>query len=184
MGQIIRFDRSLSIHTPLLLLHGTDDEILPPDNDAPGSGEKGKESRSRRWWIILGVIAAVLIVVGVIGLVLTYWKWFLLAGVLGLGALYGYYRARSRLRDRKKKPTESTSAPKVRVETTSKTTESTPEDRTEKERATKERAADIARLRELEAARDAAAEREAHEAREREVDDELAAMKARIKRDG
>jgi len=160
------------------------DEILPPEKDAAGSEEKGKESSSRRWWIIAGVIAAVLIVVGVIGLVLTYWKWFLLAGVLGLGALYGYYRARSRLRDRKKQPKQAAEAQKVRVETTSKTSERSEEDRAATDLAAKERAADIARLRELEAQRDAAAEREARAAREREVEDELAAMKARIKRDG
>ncbi len=50
--------------------------------------------RKRTKWIILGVVALMLLL-GVIGLLLSYWQWFLLAGLVGVAGLYGRYRWRA-----------------------------------------------------------------------------------------
>jgi hypothetical protein len=157
------------------------DRVLPPDEtDADEDGDD-KPKRKRRGWLIAGGIAALLVVIGVIGLVMAYWQWFLLAGVLGLAGIIGYYRVRRRFSSKKKKnknkSADGSEAASTRVEREAPKRR-VAEDKDEETAAAKARAAEVARARELEAARDAAAEREA---REREVDEELAAMKARIK---
>lgn len=63
--------------------------------------------RKRTKLIVLGVVGF-LLVLGVIGMVLSYWHWFLLLGLVGLLALYGRHRWRAR---REEKQETAASAP-------------------------------------------------------------------------
>ncbi|MBL8742388.1 MAG: hypothetical protein JNK04_14870, partial [Myxococcales bacterium] len=73
------------------------DDLLSTDEEkAKREAEKAGEQKSRRWkYIALGVLALCL-VVGVVGLMLKFWTYFLFAGVLGVAALYGWWRLRKR----------------------------------------------------------------------------------------
>lgn len=159
------------------------DGILPPDEDAPLAGKDLPKS-SRKWWIIASVVAAVLVVIGVIGLVMAYWQWFLVAGVVALAGLYGYSRLRRRRAGSRKEASakKTTVAPESKREKEAVSKPRIAEDDSSRA-ATKQRLADEERLRQLEAERERAVEREARAERESEVDAELAAMKARIKRE-
>ncbi|MFO0619175.1 MAG: hypothetical protein U0414_41685 [Polyangiaceae bacterium] len=61
-----------------------DDLLLSDDEKAARTAEEERAAKSRRWKWIAGLILAVVLVIGVVGLVLSYWYWFLLAGVLGV----------------------------------------------------------------------------------------------------
>ncbi len=67
--------------------------------------------KKRTKWIILGVIGLVLLI-GIVGMALRYWHWFLFAGLVAVAALYGRYRWRKFRSAQKKEPV----APRV-VET-------------------------------------------------------------------
>jgi hypothetical protein len=57
--------------------------------------EAALAKRKRRKWIAFGVVG-LLLALGVVGLVVSYWQWFLLLGLVGLAALYGRHRWRKR----------------------------------------------------------------------------------------
>lgn len=59
--------------------------------------------RKRQKRIAIGVVG-LLLVLGIVGLVISYWHWFLLAGLVGLLALYGRHRWR-KSRSAKESPT-------------------------------------------------------------------------------
>lgn len=122
------------------------EESLMSDEEleAKRAQDEALAKRKRQKTLALVVIGA-LIVLGVVGMVLAYWHWFLLAGLLGLAALYARHRWRTR--------SKGTPAPKTRVEATPKAKAAEPE-------------------------KPALASREAHD---REIEDELAALKARKK---
>lgn len=119
--------------------------------DEERAGRKAEQAaiakRKRIKWIVLGAVA-LLVLLGVIGMVLDYWQWFLVLGLVGLAGLYGRYRWR-RYRSERRKPEAS------RVQ------------------------ADQGKLEPRE--RPAVA-REASAAPDTSIEDELAALKARVKK--
>lgn len=153
-----------------------DDIILSDEEKAKRETEKAEVQKSRRWkYIALGVLGLCL-VVGVIGLVLSYWQYFLLAGLLGAGALYGWWRfrkSRSAAKEAKEAAVEAAAKPaaiKAKAEPV---------------RVVEEPEVDLAAQRAAaaqEARERAEAQREARAEAERQIDDELAEMKARLKK--
>lgn len=70
------------------------DALSTEEERAQRKAERAALAKKRRTkWIVLGVIA-LLLVLGMIGLAVHYWHWFLLAGLVALAALYGRYRWR------------------------------------------------------------------------------------------
>jgi hypothetical protein len=129
-----------------------DDALLSDEERAERKAKE--EAASKRKWqkrIAIGVVA-LLLVLGIVGLVINYWQWFLLAGVLGLVALYGRYRWRKRRSEGSRATGEPAS-----------TKRSTPE-RIEPPRAR------------------VTAERVSPPSDDTDVEAELAALKARVKR--
>ena len=149
-----------------------DDLLLSDEEKAERAAVETRDSKGRRWKLVAIAVLGLFLIVGVIGLVLNYWQWFLAAGVLGLVGLYAWWRMRRRL-GKKAEPAVETVAP-ARVATESP-----------KERL---RAPDPAEAAEAQArakeAREARAKElaEARAQSEAEVDEELAAMKARLKK--
>ncbi len=145
------------------------DELLSGDDASVPQTEKAEASKSRRWKLIAMGVLGLFLVVGLIGLLLSYWYWFLGAGVLGVAGLVGYSRLKSRIAKRslpKEEPkVEAIAAPSVRV---SKVADAEP-------------APSSAEARRAEVESRARALAEAQAVREQEVDEELAAMKARLK---
>lgn len=66
--------------------------------------------RKRTKLIVLGVVGF-LLVLGVIGMVLSYWHWFLLLGLVGLLALYGRHRWRARRAEKQETAAEVSTKP-------------------------------------------------------------------------
>ena len=144
------------------LLSGEDKPALP--------SETTSATKTRRWKIVAVAVLGLFLIVGVIGLLLSYWYWFLAAGVLGLVGLVGWSRLRSRLAKRSPpKDTAKDEAPALEAVRVS----------TKAEVAAPPQVSAEARRAEAEARAHAVAE--AHAIREQEVDEELAAMKARLK---
>lgn len=149
------------------------DELLSGEDTNASAEESAADSKNRRWKIIGAVVLGLCLVVGVLGLLLHYWLYFLAAGLLGVGGLVGWSRLRKRMGARQlskgtAKAASKESAPalepvRVRLEA--------PEDDAAK-----------AAIRRAKTEAEAQALEEAHAVREQEVDDELAAMKARLKR--
>jgi hypothetical protein len=152
-----------------------DDIILSDDEKAKRETEKAEVQKSRRWKYIALAVLGLCLVVGVIGLVLSYWQYFLLAGVLGVGALYGWWRFRKSRAATVEAKVETTEAPPAVAAKTS----------AEPVRVAKEPEVDAAaeRAAAAQAARERAeVQREARAEAERQIDDELAQMKARLKK--
>ena len=82
-----------------------DDLLLSDEEKAQKEAERAAASKSRRTKILVYGVVGLLIVLGVVGLVVSYWHWFLLAGLVGLLALYGRHRLRKRLAARKESKT-------------------------------------------------------------------------------
>lgn len=137
------------------------DKLLSGEDGAASTEGAPADPKSRRWKIIAAVVLGLCLLVGFVGLLLNYWVYFLAAGLLGIGGLVGWSRLQKRIAARKianeKTPTAKEHAPSI----------------------------EAVRVRhDALPAAPAAAEalEEAHAMREQEVDDELAAMKARLKR--
>jgi hypothetical protein len=151
------------------------DEVLgdeAPEKDAP---KDEKSSKSRRWKIAIIAVLVLALGIGLVGLMISYWQWFLAAGVVGLAALYGYYRWRRRKRDTETEAEAEAPARAAKEEPKARVAPLEDQDEValralEREKAARERA------------RQAEAAREARAQMEQEVDDELAAMKARLKK--
>jgi hypothetical protein len=145
------------------------DGLLSGDDASVPEPEKAEASKSKRWKLIAMGVLGLFLVVGLIGLLLSYWYWFLGAGVLGVAGLIGYSRLRSRIAKRslpkEAAKDEDVAAPPVRI---SKAADPEPVRPSAEER----RAEVESRARAL---------AEAQAVREQEVDEELAAMKARLK---
>ncbi len=133
--------------------------------------DKKDASKSRRWKVIALAVLGLCLFLGLVGMVLNYWVWFFGAGVVGLAGLYGYYRLRKRLGRPKEglaegePPSQARQALRVAAPVEEpKPAEPTPEAR---------RAEAKARARAME---------EARAQQEQQVEDELAALKARMKK--
>lgn len=156
--------------------------LTSDDEKAQKEAKRAAASKTRRFKLIAFGVVGLLLVVGLLGLFLSYWQWFLLAGVLGLGGLYGWYRVRKVLRARKKEAQPEAleakaehEAAELRVE---EADEPAPRDREELAEEARRRAAELREQR----AHDAQAREEAQAIEEQQIDDELAAMKARLKK--
>lgn len=111
--------------------------------------------------ILLGLLGLFL-VIGVVGLALTYWPYFLIAGLLGLAGLYGRWRWRRRKTEGEEPKKEAQKPTRSRIEGEPAEQATRPVDAGEQARQRRARA-------------------EAAAAEEAALDEELAAMKARIK---
>lgn len=128
------------------------------------AGLRGEENEGRRWRLVVYAVLGLCLVLGVVGFVLSYWMYFLGAGVLGALAVLGYWRLKARLAASREP--EAAAAPakapeRVRVE---------PE------------VAAPAPEPQVDARARAQALAEARAADAQAVEDELAAMKARLRR--
>ncbi len=148
------------------------DELLTGEQAKVEKAEDAAPSKGRRYKTIALVVLALCLVVGLIGLLLSYWYWFLAAGVVGLAGLIGYSRLKSRLA--KAKPSDDRKVEPAAEKAPALERTRTPPD------AEAVRAALEAKRAEAAARQRALAEAEAM--REQEVDEELAAMKARLKK--
>lgn len=79
------------------------------EREAREAREAEEQKKKRRKLLLYGVVGLFL-VLGAVGLVLNYWQYFLLAGVVGLLGLYGRHRWRKR-RAPKQSPAASKKAP-------------------------------------------------------------------------
>jgi hypothetical protein len=138
-----------------------DDLLSSDDEKAQKETERAAEAKSKRQKRIAYAVVGLLIVIGVLGLMLSYWHWFLLAGLAGLAGIYGWRRLQARFADDADDEAEANDASilKVRVSDAN----DAPAEHDAEERA-----------------RDARATKEARAIDEQEIDDELAAMKARL----
>jgi hypothetical protein len=151
------------------------DEVLGDEAPEKGAPKDEKSSKSRRWKIAIIAVLVLALGIGLVGLMISYWQWFLAAGVVGLATLYGYYRWRRRKRDTKTEAEAEAPARAAKEEPKARVAPLEDQDEValralEREKAARERA------------RQAEAAREARAQVEQEVDDELAAMKARLKK--
>lgn len=138
-------------------------DLLSSDEDrAAAEAERARASKQRRWKLIAGAVLALFVVIGVVGMLVSYWPWFLLAGVLGFAGMFGWWRVKRRLAARRSKEPE-------RIEVAPS--------------ANEPRASAEALRREAESRqREARAVAEAEASDEQAVEDELEALKARVKR--
>ncbi len=130
-------------------------------SDEERAEEAAVKKRKRTKLLIFGIIG-LFVVLGVIGMVVNYWQWFLLAGLVGLAMLYGRYRWRKR-RERVDAPAPNAAAdaePPV-----AKLPPEAPNPALEKEQR----------------AREAAAREAQTQAEAQAIDEELAALKQRFK---
>jgi hypothetical protein len=143
-------------------------DLLSSEGESKATTEDTSRSRARRWKVGLVVGLGLLVVLGLVGLVLSYWLWFLGAGLLGLGGLFGWWRIRRRFTGKKEigKATEPVAAKVERVRVAP--------------------VEPVAALHRAESAPGAHASEEASEengaAQEQAIEEELAAMKARLGR--
>src|SRR5436190_12003026 len=73
-------------------------DLLSTDEErAAKQAEDARASKQRRWKLLGGGVLVLCVIIGVIGMLVSYWQWFLLAGVLGLGGMFGWWRLRKRL---------------------------------------------------------------------------------------
>ena len=97
-----------------------DDAMLSDEDRAKRRADEAGLARSKRNKRIAVGVVGVLLLIGVIGLMLNYWYWALLLGLVGAGAWYARSRWRARRASRKKKiepaPPREAPARKVRVE--------------------------------------------------------------------
>ncbi len=136
-------------------------DLLGEDEEAESKeAEKPEASKNRRTKLIVLAVLTLFVVIGVLGLLMSYWHWFLLAGLLGLGGFY----ARWRWRRRKAAKLEQKETPEVKTRVA------------EIEPAQEESGRSEAEM----LARDAHARAEALAAEEAALDDELASLKARL----
>jgi hypothetical protein len=143
---------------------------------APKDAERPAASKSRRNKLIAYGVFGLLIVFGVLGLVVSYWHWFLLLGALGLGGLYGWYRIRKRFASKDKPGETQASKAKPRV-TGARAREDEGEESGPTAQALERKRVELPRA---EPALDAAAREKAQAVEQQEIEDELAALKARL----
>jgi hypothetical protein len=153
------------------LLSG-DEESTPKDARRPAV------AKSRRNKLIAVGIFGLLIVLGVLGLVVSYWHWFLLLGALGLLGLYGVRRIRNRFAA-KGKPEASTGSKAEHRAPGARAREDAGRESALVPQAPALKRADRVRDRPRP---DASAREKAQavEQQEREIDEELATLKARL----
>jgi hypothetical protein len=137
-------------------------ELLSTDEErAAKQAEDARASKQRRWKLIAGGVLVLCVLIGLVGMLVSYWPWFLLFGILGSAGLVGWWRVKRRLAARRGKAPE-------RIEVARKVAEP---------RASVEPRGSEAE--ELE--RDARAIAEDAATQEQSVEDELEVLKARLR---
>ncbi len=71
-----------------------DDALTSDEERERRKAEQTALAKRKRTKIIALGLVGLLLVLGVIGLAVSYWQWFFLLGLVGLAALYGRYRWR------------------------------------------------------------------------------------------
>lgn len=136
------------------------EDLLSTDEEKEQrEAERAAESKRRRKKLIAWVVVGAILAIGLVGMMIHYWQWFILLGLLGLGGLYGWHRLRKRFRQRERAEDEqrpALEAKKVRL----------PE----------------AEPPRVEPVRQAAQREQTRVAERQEVDEELAELKARLKK--
>jgi hypothetical protein len=146
-------------------LLSTDEEKVAKEN------ERAAASKSRRNKLIAYGAVGLLLLVGIFGMVVSYWQWFFVLGVVGVVGLYAWYRIRQRLAARKSGDGETDESEVAAAEPKAAALRVADEE--------PERVRDEAELRRARLVAERA--RQQTEAlAEQEIEDELAAMKARL----
>jgi Flp pilus assembly protein TadB len=91
-----------------------EDALLTDEERAQRKVADAAAAKRKRQKVIVFSVVGLLLVLGIVGLVISYWHWFLLAGLVGLVALYGRYRWRKR-RGEKPNPPRKVASPVARV---------------------------------------------------------------------
>lgn len=153
------------------------DLLLSEEEKAAREEKRAAESKSRRKKYILYGVVGLLLIVGLIGFLVSYWPYFMLAGLVGAAGLYGRYRWQQR---KAAVVAEAPKAPAKVVESPQRRIEAEDEGEIESEGEAQAAAEAARRTAAARAAEQARAQAEAAALEEQEIDDELAAMKARI----
>lgn len=162
------------------------EDLLSSDEEkAQKEAERVAQSKRRRNKLIAYGVVGLILVLGLVGMVLSYWPWFVLAGLVGVAGLYGRHRLRKRWREKREQRGElKAEQQQQKVRLPADRSEALPRAGVEKprdDRRDEDRELDALALQEARA-REAAARDQARVAEENEVDQELAAMKARLKK--
>jgi hypothetical protein len=88
------------------------DALMSDEERAKAEAERAALAKRKRNKTIAFAIVGVLLVLGAIGMVLSYWQWFFLAGLVGLAGLYARHRWRKSRRAKREKAAEEPVAPK------------------------------------------------------------------------
>lgn len=155
-------------------VHGlVSSEVDEDDSDATPEAP----TKRRRFKLVAFGVVALLIVLGALGMVVSYWHWFLLAGVLGAVGLYGWYRVRKRLKAGQRNQLHAEVGSRTQGEARAARAEETePAHRVDAEASGPSHAAALRQAQEQRAR----ARREAAAAEEQGIDEEIEAMKARL----
>ena len=130
-------------------------DLLSTDEErAARQAEEARATKKRRWKLVAMGVLGLCVVIGVIGMLLSYWHWFLLLGLAGIASLLGWRWLGRRMAARKERAAKRIAPPSS--ELAQKAIAAPPEARK---------------------ATDALAEAELSE---EEVEEELAALKARV----
>lgn len=142
------------------------EDLLSSDEEkAEREAERAAQAKRRRKKLLAWIVAGAILAIGLVGMMIHYWQWFILAGLVGLAGLYGWHRLKKRLR--RPAPDGATAeAPRALEPKKLRVTEPEPSAEELRERR----------------AREAVARAEARVAERHEVDDELAELKARLKK--
>ncbi len=142
------------------------ENVLSSDEErAEKEAEQTALAKRRRTKLVVYSVVGLLLVLGVVGMVLSYWQWFFLLGLIMLGALYGRYRWRKSRARGSDEDTEAIAGEKQPAKT--RVAPSLPEKRVSDEESKRARTA-------------AAAEQAA--ADDLEIEREMAELKARLKK--
>lgn len=153
------------------------ESLLSSDEEkAKQEAERAAKSKSGRNKLIAYGVVGLLILVGLFGMLVSYWQWFLLLGLLSAGGLYGWYRLRKRFRAKKDGDSEANEAAAKRGTSQLRVSDDESDNATHDRQQARVRPQDLAEQR----AQQAAAREQASAVEEREIEDELAAMKARL----
>jgi hypothetical protein len=133
------------------------DALASDEERAQRKAEQAALAKRKRTKLIALIVVGLLLTLGLIGMVLSYWQWFILLGLLGLAALYGRHRWRQRRRARAADEVKAIRSPEV------------------------PRPSEGVRPRPPEVAAPTQPATESSAEVERAIEDELAALKARVK---
>jgi hypothetical protein len=135
-------------------------DLLSTDEErAAAQAEDARAAKRKRWRLIGLVVLGLFVLIGLIGMLVSYWHWFLLVGLGGIAGLLGYQWLKRRMAARKQAVSRRIETPSSKMEVRAPERVAAPE------------AEARAPIDDVLAEADASAEA---------VDEELAALKARL----